>query len=121
GKFSMPGSQGVIAWCDLSTGAITPVAGVPDSWALRLRGVHALSPDGKWIYFAEHRDREGEQSGNQGPQALLRRLPAEGGTPESITEWPARIYGICADTQGQGVFIATDLGVPHNDVWHVPF
>lgn len=121
GKFSVPGSQGVIAWCDLSTGAITPVKGVPESWAMRLRGVLTLSPDGKWIYFAEHRDREGEQSGNQGPQALLRRLPAEGGTPETLFEWPARIYGVHSDTRGNGIFMATDLGVPHNDVWHVPF
>lgn len=120
GKFSEPGAQGVIAWCDLATGAITPVPGVPESWAMRLRGGVALSIDGTWIYFAEHRDREGEQSGNQGPQALLRRLPAQGGAAETIAEWPARIYGIHPDAEGKGVFIATDLGVPHNDVWFVP-
>jgi hypothetical protein len=120
GKFSIPGSQGVIAWCDLATGTITPVPGVPSSWAMRLRGAFALSADGASIYLAEHRDREGEQSGNQGPQALLRRLPAEGGVVETLVEWPARIYGIHADAEGKGVFLATDVGVPHNDVWHVP-
>jgi TolB protein len=121
GKYAVPGFQGVIAWCDLATGAVTPVAGVPESWAMRLRGVHALSADGNWIYFAEHRDREGEQSGNQGPQALVRRLPAEGGALETLFEWPARLYGMHPDFKGNALFIATDLGVPHNDVWHVPF
>ncbi|MBE7494958.1 MAG: CehA/McbA family metallohydrolase [Verrucomicrobiaceae bacterium] len=120
GKFSLPEAKVGIAWCDLATGALTPLAGVPESWAMRLRGVHALSPDGKWIYFAEHRDAEGEQSGNQGPQALLRRLPAEGGTLETICEWPARIYGLCVAADGASVFLGTDPGVPHNDVWQVP-
>jgi TolB protein len=120
GKFNLPEAKTGIAWCDLDTGEVTPLAGVPESWAMRLRGVHALSPDGKWIYFAEHRDAEGEQSGNQGPQALLRRLPAEGGTLETICEWPARIYGLCVAADGASVLLATDLGVPHNDVWQVP-
>lgn len=120
GKFSLPEGKIGIAWCDLTTAALTPLAGVPESWAMRLRGVHALSPDGKWIYFAEHRDAEGEQSGNQGPQALLRRLPAEGGAAETICEWPARVYGMCVAADGGSVFLATDLGVPHNDVWRVP-
>ncbi|MDZ4402246.1 CehA/McbA family metallohydrolase [Prosthecobacter sp.] len=120
GKFNLPEAKTGIAWCDLATGTLTPLAGVPESWAMRLRGVHALSPDGKWIYFAEHRDAEGEQSGNQGPQALLRRLPTEGGTPETICEWPARIYGLCVAADAGSVFLATDLGVSHNDVWQVP-
>lgn len=120
GKFNLPGATPALAWCDLDNGALTRVEGVPESLAMRQRGVFTLSADGKWIYFAEHRDLEGEQSGNQGPQALLRRLPAAGGTPETLAEWPARIYGMHADAEGLGVFIATDAGVPHNDVWFVP-
>jgi len=120
GRFGRTGAPGGPAWCDLESGEITRVAGIPESWAMRVRGVFALSPEGRRIVFAEHEDREGEQSGNNGPQANVWRIPSEGGTPEKLWQWPARIYNLCFSADGGGVFITTDRGVPHNDLWAVP-
>ncbi len=121
GRFGPAGTPSRLAWCDVTTGELEPVAGFPDSWVLRLRIVFTVTPDGAWIVYAEHRDAEGEQAGNRGPQAKLWRMPAGGGTPEQIAEWPARIYALCADAASAGVFAVTDRGASHNDVWHVPF
>ncbi|MGH7943460.1 MAG: CehA/McbA family metallohydrolase, partial [Opitutaceae bacterium] len=122
GKFNVAGGEMRAAWCDLDTGAVEPVAGLPDTHSMRGgRFALALSPDGKRILFAEHRDRKGEQFGNQGQEATLWRLPAHGGTPDRIVEWPARIHNITWAADGQGAFIATNLGTSHNDIWHVPF
>lgn len=120
GRFSAAPNQAPIAWLDLASGEVQPVAGIEESYAVRLRGALALSADGKWIIFAEHQDKEGEQGGNNGPDADLWRVPAGGGTPEKIARWPARIYGLCPDPRGAAVYAVTDGGLAHNDVWHLP-
>ncbi|MEW6304895.1 MAG: CehA/McbA family metallohydrolase [Verrucomicrobiota bacterium] len=118
GRLSTAGAPNRIAWCDLATARVAIVEGIPDNWSLRLRVSYALSPDGKWIYYAEHLDREGEQGGNNSPAADVWRIPSSGGTPEKLFQFPARLYTLAADAQG--LYASTDLGTPHNDLWHVP-
>lgn len=120
GRFAVAPNQSPIAWLDLATGEVRPVAGIAESYAVRLRGAITLSADGRWIVFAEHQDREGEQGGNNGPEADLWRIPAGGGTPEKVARWPARIYGLCPDPLGDAVYAVTDGGMAHDDVWHLP-
>ena len=121
GQFRVTDQLDRLAWCSLPGGELTPVDGLPRTLPYRFNSVFALSADGRSIFYVEHRDLPGEQGGNNGPQATLWRLPAAGGTPEKVFEWPARIYGVCPDSRGDGAFVVTDLGAAHNDVWHVPF
>lgn len=121
GQFRVTDELDRLAWCSIPGGELTPIEGMPRTWVYRYNSAFALSPDGGTIFYVEHRDRQGEQGGNNGPQAKLWRLTIVGGAPEEVFEWPARIYELCPDAQGDGVFVVTDLGTAHNDVWHVPF
>src|SRR5207253_3888724 len=38
-----------------------------------------------------------------------------------LTRWLARSYQLTWDAKGTGCYLITDLGVSHNDLWHVPF
>ena len=120
GRFSRSGLPDRVAWFNLQNGEILPVEGIPDSWGARLRGTFALSHDGRWILFAEHLDQKEEQQGNDGSQANLFKIPAEGGRPDMILQFPARIYELCWNSTGNGAYAVTDLGTAHNDVWYIP-
>jgi len=120
GRFSASGLPERASWLDLESGALQPVEGMPNSYAARLRGVFALSHNSRWIVYAEHTDEQGQQQGDNGPQADLWRIPAEGGMPERIAWFPARVYDLCWDPRDEGLYLVTDLGAAHNDVWHVP-
>lgn len=104
-----------LAWIDLTTGRVTPVTDPP-----RPARQAALSADGKWIAFATHQDRPGQQGGNDGPQADLWRVAAEGGKPEKVGQWPARIHNLCFTADGRSVIVTTDVGGAHYDLWQVP-
>src|SRR5262245_11440102 len=69
------GGEG-LAWLNLKTGKVTAVTDPP-----RPARKAALSTDGRWIAFATHQDVPGQQGGNDGPQADLWKVPAEGGKP----------------------------------------
>lgn len=120
GRFAVSPAENRIAWLDLTTGAIEPLAGIPDNWAMRVRGVFAPAADGQSVIFAEHQDKENEQGGNNGPEADLWRVPAAGGTPVKIGRWPARIYALYPDPQSDAVYAVSDCGLAHNDIWHLP-
>jgi Tol biopolymer transport system component len=116
GSFQSPELRGeTLAWLDLATGKLTPVLDPP-------RAVRhaALSADGRWIAYATHQDVPGQQSGNDGPQADLWKLPAAGGKPQKIVQFPARIYDVCWAADGQSLLVTTDLGGAHYDLWQVP-
>jgi Tol biopolymer transport system component len=104
-----------LAWLDLSSGKISPVTDPPQS-ARR----PALSADGRWIAFATHRDVSGQQSGNDGPQADLWKVSADGGKAEKIAQFPARVYDLCWSADDNTLFVTTDLGGAHYDLWQVP-
>src|SRR5262249_8563355 len=104
-----------LAWVDLTTGKTTPVTDPP-----RPARRAALSADGKWIAFATNQDVPGQQGGNDGPQADLWKVSADGGKPEKIVQFPARIYDLCWSADGDRLIATTDLGGAHYDLWQVP-
>jgi Tol biopolymer transport system component len=104
-----------LGWLDLRSGKISPVTDPPQA-ARRA----APSVDGRWIAFATHRDVSGQQSGNNGPQGDLWKVSAEGGKAEKIVQFPARIYDLCWSADSKNLFVTTDLGGAHYDLWQVP-
>ncbi len=120
GKLATRGPAVRISWLDLKTGEVEVVKGIEDSSGTR-RATFALSSDGNSIYFTSQYDQSGEQGGNNGPQADVFRISAGGGIAEKLFQWPARIYNCAAADNGAGLYIATDLGTTHNDIWFVPF
>ncbi|MDZ4289221.1 MAG: CehA/McbA family metallohydrolase, partial [Prosthecobacter sp.] len=120
GLFAAEPGKLSIAWLDLTTGSVRAVAGIPESYAFRIRGVYCPTNDGQNILFVEHQDKAGEQGGNNGPDADLWRIDAAGGTPEKVFRWPARIYGMHPDPRSEAVYAVTDGGIAHNDIWHLP-
>jgi hypothetical protein len=125
GKFQMPGQTpallgpgtgGTLAWLDLESGALEPV---PTAGVAPRR--HALSNDGRWIALVTTLDVIGrEQTGNNGPDHDLWKVPAEGGEPTKIVRFPARIYDLCWSAGDRAIVVATDLGGVHNDLWEIP-
>jgi hypothetical protein len=122
GKFNAVGQPVQIAGCDLANGEIKPVAGDWQNAQMIRSGrvPFSLSNDGKWIVYVLHRDVPGEQDGNDGPQAEVWKVPADGGAPEKVVRFPARIYSLCWDASDHGLYATTDLGASHNDIWHIP-
>jgi hypothetical protein len=104
-----------LAWLDLQTGKLTAATDPP-----RPTERAALSVDGRWIAYATHRDVFGQQSGNDGPQADVWKVPSTGGKPVKIGRFPARVYDLCWSADAHALVIATDLGGAHNDLWQVP-
>jgi hypothetical protein len=104
-----------LAWYDLQSGKVQSL-GLSLSWSSR----HALSPDGKWIIYGTVMDRQGEQAGNDGPQADLWKMPADGGKAEKVVRFPARIHDICWKADGTSLIAVSELGGAHYDLWHVP-
>lgn len=121
GRFLTKPPEMPLSWLDLATGEVSPVAGVPENHASKLRGVYAPTTDGKSLLFVEHLDREGEQGGNRGTEADLWLIPFDGGEVTKIVRWPSRIYGLFPDPKGGAVYAVTDGGDSHNGVWRIPF
>ena len=109
------------AWLDLKSGEISPLPIGPEDAAnvSRKRMKFALSPDGKTIAYAIHRDEFNEQGGNRGPQADVWTSASDGTAAELRVTWPARIYDLGWDGNGACLMV-TDLGTVHNDVWRLP-
>jgi WD40-like Beta Propeller Repeat len=113
GNFRMNPSQTqsqAMAWLDLQTGTIRPVLDPPQSPA-----VFGLSPDGGRVSFVTTQDVAGEQGGNNGPQADLWIVPAEGGQPQKLARFRSRIFNLWWGSKG--LYFASDLGGAHNDLW----
>jgi hypothetical protein len=104
-----------LAWLDRESGTLTPILNPPRS-ARRL----SLSNDNQWIAFVTTLDVPGQQSGNDGPQNDLWKVAADGGEPERIARFPARIYDTCWAIDGESIFLTTDLGGAHYNLWQVP-
>ena len=118
GKLAVRGEPLSMAWFDIARNDVKPVSIQGLQGPI---GPFALSNDGLWIAFVTFHDISGEQGGNNGPQADVWKVSSNGGTPERILQHPARIYNLCWDAEDDGLYVATDLGTSHNDIWHLPF
>src|SRR5262249_40594457 len=117
GSFRLGDSRAneALSWVDLATGKVSPVTDPP-----RPAPRAALSVDGRWVAFATDQDVRGQQGGNDGPQADLWKVSANGGKPEKIVQFPARVYDLCWSADGRSLVVTTDLGGAHYDLWQVP-
>jgi hypothetical protein len=109
------GNDQGLAWYDLETGAVKSL-GVPLAW----NGRYALSADGKWIAYSTTLDKGGEQAGNNGPQADLWKMPAEGGKVEEVVRFPSRVHDLCWDPDGKSLVVVSELGGAYYDLWQMP-
>ncbi|HZN37028.1 MAG TPA: CehA/McbA family metallohydrolase [Pirellulaceae bacterium] len=126
GLFQPAGERVRLAWFDLQSGELT-AAVAAESWPGQPPGTpgisrqpFALSHDNAALAVVSAADEPGEQSGNRGPQTDLWRVPLGGGKPELIVHWPARIHGLAFRADDQALFIATERGSVHHDLWEVP-
>jgi hypothetical protein len=120
GIFVASGQPDRLQWLQLRTGELTPVNLTSFSAMQRSSMKWALSPDGATLALATFQDRPDEQTGNNGPTTEVWRLPVAGGDPQKLLVWPSRVYSLCWNADGWGLFVVTDRGVACNDVWHVP-
>jgi hypothetical protein len=104
-----------LAWYNLQSGQVQALNVPLSSWSR-----HALSPDGKWIIYSTTSDRAGEQTGNDGPQADLWKIPAEAGKAEKVVRFPARVHDLCWHADGKSLIVVSELGGAHYDLWQVP-
>jgi dipeptidyl aminopeptidase/acylaminoacyl peptidase len=117
GNFQSPGKPESLTWFNLQSGELKSVL-TPARAARRL----ALSTDGKQIAFVTTLDVPGEQTGNDGPQNDLWRVAADGGEPEKIVRFAARVHDLCwaGDPGSPGLIVTTDVGGAHYDLWSLP-
>jgi hypothetical protein len=104
-----------LAWYDLHTGQVQTLGAPPSPWIR-----YALSADGQWIAYSTTLDRPGEQTGNDGPQADLWKIPAGGGKAERIVRFPSRIHDLCWHSGDKSLIVVSELGGIHYDLWQVP-
>src|SRR5262245_51373060 len=114
GAFRTDGKDHGLAWFDLATGAVQPVA--PVHFYTRF----ALSPDGKWIAYTSPPDQPGEQTGNDGSHTDVWKTPAGGGKSERVCRFPARVHDLCWADGGRSLVVAAELGQAHDDLWQLP-
>ncbi|MBM83670.1 MAG: hypothetical protein CMJ78_24185 [Planctomycetaceae bacterium] len=104
-----------LAWYNIETGDVqTLIADVP-RWSR-----FALSQDGKQIAYTETMDVQGQQMGNDGHEADVWLVSANGGEPRKCGRFSSRIFDLCWSADGESLFATTDVGGVHNDVWEIP-
>lgn len=114
GRFQLDGKDLGMAAVDLKTGDVITLT--KPTKATRF----ALSPDGQWLVYTLAMETPGNQWGNDGPQADIWKVSTRGGDPERLVRFPSRIYDLCWAADGKSLFVVSDFGTAHNDVWHVP-
>ncbi|HMC67086.1 MAG TPA: CehA/McbA family metallohydrolase, partial [Gemmataceae bacterium] len=77
-------------------------------------------PDGKSLVYSTTLDKGDQQSGNNGPQADLWKIPADGGPAQKIVRFPSRVHDLCWTADGKRLLVVSELGGAYYDVWHVP-
>jgi len=126
GLFQPMGERMRVAWYDLASGELTSAVdaaswpGQPPGSPGISRYRFALSHDGVALAVVASADEPGEQGGNRGPQSDLWRVPLADGKAEKLITWPARIHDLCWRADDQALFIATERGSVHHDLWEVP-
>jgi Tol biopolymer transport system component len=115
GVLRSEGTDHGLAWYDLQEGGVKPLA-VP----LSSYGRQTLSPDGQWVIYSNNQNRQGEQAGNDGPQADLWKVSANGGQPERIVRFPSHVHDLCFHADGKSLIVVSELGGAHYDLWQLP-
>jgi Tol biopolymer transport system component len=115
GRFQVPRGSRSLAWLDLNSGALEPMA-----TGTRQPDRYALSHDGRRLAFTTTSDVPGQQSGNDGPEADVWTVSSQGGEPAHLVRFPARIHELCWVAGDRALVVATELGGVHNDLWEVP-
>jgi len=104
-----------LRWFDFSTGKVTSPL-VDDQRGLR----YALSHDGESVAFSTTQDVGGEQGGNNGPQCDIWIIPSAGGERRKVVRFPGRVYDLHWNPDGKSLFVVSNVGGAHNDLWRVP-
>jgi hypothetical protein len=115
-----------LAWYDLQTGQLHDA--IPaGSWPGTVLGAagfvrqkFALSNENHWLAVITTDDVPGEQEGNRGPGNDVWIVSLEGGPPQRIVRWPARIHDLCWRADDQALFVVTERGGVHLDLWEIP-
>jgi TolB protein len=118
GVIRVDGDDHGLAWYDLQAGTVNSLAVPLGSYSR-----YALSPDGKWIVYSTTQDKPGEQSGNNGPQADLWKVSADGGKlggADQVVRFPSRVHDLCWHPDGNSLVVVSELGGAHYDLWQVP-
>ena len=113
--FRRQGGRFELCWFNTEQGTLGEKL-YADAWGLR----YGVSPDGRLIALATNKDVPGEQTGNNGPQCDIWTMPASGGVPEKLVEFPGRIYDICWSADRKSLMVVSNLGGAHNDLWQIP-
>ena len=114
GNFRAGGTDAGLALLDLATGKTQTLA----KPARQPR--YALSRDGQWLAYTAAMDVDGQQWGNDGPQADVWKIATAGGEPVKVMRFSSRIYDICWSADGKALFVVSELGGVHNDLWRLP-
>ncbi len=114
GPFVQDGKNYGLAWYDLGTGVVQSVTAL-STWAR-----YALSPDGNWIIYTQTMDVSGQQGGNDGPQADIWKLPAQGGESKKVVRFPSRIHDVSWKANGNSIVLVSELGGANYDLWQMP-
>ena len=114
GNFRVAGNDMGLALLDLSTGKAQTLAK-----ALR-QTRFALSRDGQWLAYTATMDVDGQQGGNDGPQADIWKVSVAGGEPVKVMRFSSRVHDLCWSADGKALFVVSELGVAHDDLWRVP-
>ena len=119
GHFSTRGYPNRIGWFDLRTRLITSIEGLKAGHEAQIGDAFTLTKSGSSFIYAIHRDRPGEQTGNRGPQAELWQHGLTSGETRRLGQVPSRVFRLAAGRTDDEVFMVSDWGGAHNDIWRV--
>jgi len=80
----------------------------------------AVSNDGQWLAYTATMDVDGQQWGNDGPQADIWKISIAGGEPIRVTRFQSKVHDLCWSADGKALFAVSELGGAHYDLWQLP-
>lgn len=114
GAFKITGQPLRIGWLDLKSGEHHAIFD-PPRW-----GRFALSHDKRTIVYSSTLDVARQQNGNDGRANDVWLIPIDGGEPKLVTRFPSRIHDLCWTADDKGLYLVSEFGGAHYDIWHVP-
>lgn len=80
----------------------------------------AFSRDAKTLALSVTQDPPEQQQGVDGPMCDIWLIPTDGEASEHLVEFSGRVYDLSWKADGSGLFVVTNVGGVHNDLWEVP-